>query len=535
MVRLLMQTRHNYIPHMEWEARLMEAGGLSHDQARFAVSFVVCIFAGILIRGLRNPTVRNLYSLLTGLLLLYYPFGSGILHCVFTSWTTYLVMWLIPRKCGTLAWLINFPYLLVLHTMNASGISWNKGVLDPTGAQMVLTLKLISTAMCLQDFHEKKEQDMSPYQRIHHLKRLPSLLEFFGYVFCFGNLLAGPIIEYRDYQDFIRNEGLWDPRAQKKGPVLGCMVQGLRATLTSALSCAFYISLEKTWGFHIFTDPWYLSQSLFMRLCVMQVVGTVYRSRYYFAWSNGWASLAFAGFDFLKWDDKTGKAVWGRGCNSRPLKVEFCDSGRMLAAHWNISTGMFLRRYVYERLTPPGGKPTFFTLVATQLVSSLWHGLYPGYFFFFVGSAFLFAHSTVTYHWEKAAPRWLQPVVKSLPFWAVKVFITKQCLDFLASSFLILTWRECLAAWGTVYFIPLIWMVGVLLLGQLEAAGKKGGRKGARGARGAAAAAGGGGGAANGVEHQTSGVADALAQGLQEAETAPRLSDDEGGGGKKDD
>jgi hypothetical protein len=40
---------------------------------------------------------------------------------------------------------------------------------------------------------------------------------------------------------------------------------------------------------------------------------------------------------------------------------------------------------------------------------------------FFVGSAFLFAHSTVTYHWEKQAPSWLQPVVKSLPFWAVKV------------------------------------------------------------------------------------------------------------------
>lgn len=71
----------------------------------------------------------------------------------------------------------------------------------------------------------------------------------------------------------------------------------------------------------------------------------MYRSRYYFAWSNGWASLAFAGFDFLKWDEKSGKAVWGRACNSRPLKVEFCDSGRKLAAHWNISTGVFLRRW----------------------------------------------------------------------------------------------------------------------------------------------------------------------------------------------
>jgi hypothetical protein len=154
------------------------------------------------------------------------------------------------------------------HTINASGVSWNKGVLDPTGAQMVLTLKLISTAMCLQDYHEKKEevgtsqwtgqcgraerrqssrwltllcptppshqhspsphhhpQEMTPYQRVHHLKSLPSLLEFFGYVFCFGNLLAGPIIEFKDYQNFIRNEGPWDPRAARKVPVLGAYLQ----------------------------------------------------------------------------------------------------------------------------------------------------------------------------------------------------------------------------------------------------------------------------------------------------------------------
>jgi hypothetical protein len=85
----------------------------------------------------------------------------------------------------------------------------------------------------------------------------------------------------------------------------------------------------------------------------------------------------------------------------------------------------------------------------------------PGYFFFFIGSAFLFAHSTVTYHWEKEAQGvwWLKPVVNSPPFWFLKVFITKQCLDFLASAFLILTWRECVQAWASVYYLPLIWMV----------------------------------------------------------------------------
>lgn len=35
-------------------------------------------------------------------------------------------------------------------------------------------------------------------------------------------------------------------------------------------------------------------------------------------------------------------------------------------------------RYVYDRLTPAGKRPGFPQLLATQLVSGVWHGLYPG-------------------------------------------------------------------------------------------------------------------------------------------------------------
>jgi quinol-cytochrome oxidoreductase complex cytochrome b subunit len=65
-------------------------------------------------------------------------------------------------------------------------------------------------------------QEMTPYQRSHCIIAMPSLLEFFSYVFAFGNLLAGPVIEYRDYQDFINLKGLWDPKAAKPVPTWGC-------------------------------------------------------------------------------------------------------------------------------------------------------------------------------------------------------------------------------------------------------------------------------------------------------------------------
>jgi hypothetical protein len=51
-------------------------------------------------------------------------------------------------------------------------------------------------------------QDMTHYQAGHALPRLPSLLSFYSYVFSLGTLLAGPFIEYREYEDFIHHRGV---------------------------------------------------------------------------------------------------------------------------------------------------------------------------------------------------------------------------------------------------------------------------------------------------------------------------------------
>lgn len=508
-MKALFQLSTNVIPEMEFERQLMAASGTTLDQARFAMAFLGALLAGFLIRFIPGAKARNLFSTVVGFLLVYYPFGSHVVHGVVTSVITYLLMWLIPRKCGTLTWLIIFPYLTVLHVVNASGLSWNAGDMDFTGGQMVLTLKLISMAVCFQDTHSKSTEVLSPYQRAHVFTQLPSLLEFFGFVFAFGNLLAGPVIEFRDYQMWVNSEGPWAKNAARKVPFTGDMRAAFGAYWTAMWSLLFYLSLEKVWNYRLLSTPWYFAQPLLLRLVAMQVIGTVYRSRYYFAWAMGHSSLALAGLDFKCWNtpaaggsssssvdaatdavegssssSKVVKGVWGRCKNAQPFKVEFCDSSRLLAGYWNTTTGNFLRRYVYERLTPPGQKPTFMTLMVTQLVSGVWHGLYPGYIMFFAGSAVFFAHSTVIYNYEKAyLPAWL---AKSWPWWALKVFLTKQGLDFLAMAFLLLTWRECIAAWASVHYLPLLYMIAVLVLGNLfpVKSSKKGGKGRSAGAEG---------------------------------------------------
>jgi len=66
---------------------------------------------------------------------------------------------------------------------------------------------------------------------------------------------------------------------------------------------------------------------------------------------------------------------------------------------------------VYERLTPPGRKPSLWTLVVTQFISALWHGVFPGYALMFISCAFFFHSSKV---FLCLLPWWLNSFVGSL-------------------------------------------------------------------------------------------------------------------------
>lgn len=155
----------------------------------------------------------------------------------------------------------------------------------------------------------------------------------------------------------------------------------------------------------------------------------------------------------------------GRAAMIRPMSVELQDSARKLPANWNIATGIFLRRYVYERLPGKGGKPTFGTLIRTQLICGLWHGIFAGYFLFFLSTALFFEFAKVLYQWERGfLPAALQ---RSWPLWVVKVAITQVSLNYLATAFQLLNLRSCLHCWSQVYFMPHVAMLVVLVAGQV--------------------------------------------------------------------
>lgn len=56
---------------------------------------------------------------------------------------------------------------------------------------------------------------------------------------------------------------------------------------------------------------------------------------------------------------------------------------------------------MYERLAGPGKKAGFVHVLLTQLVTAFWHGVYPGYLIFFVGTVFYLQAARVIYRAEQ--------------------------------------------------------------------------------------------------------------------------------------
>ena len=73
---------------------------------------------------------------------------------------------------------------------------------------MVLTLKVISSAMSYQDGLIKKEEDLRVSQRKNRIKELPSFVQYVGYCLNCGSHLAGPVYEIKDYIDWTEDKGV---------------------------------------------------------------------------------------------------------------------------------------------------------------------------------------------------------------------------------------------------------------------------------------------------------------------------------------
>lgn len=474
-----------------------------------------------------NPA-RHAYAIATGLILLAYPFGSGIANLAVPAVTTYALLAQLPAFAGTLAWCLDFAFLLWCHIAGASGGAWKEGRVDYTGALMILTLKCIAAAVSRQDGATARP-GLSPYAATHARRAAPTPLEWASYCLSCGGLLSGPFFELGDYLDYVNRVGAWENNSNTASGNSGngsgsnneatrnraspsssssCCLPHLRPALLAsflrlckAVACAAaYFLLAPRFGPSLFesasSSKVFFAAPLASRFALLWAAGVTDRAKYYAVWSIAEAGLIAAGFSYspppvaaaseeeaeqqelaaqnggnapmttatATKRPKPASPTFERFTNARILGVECATSAAALPLNWNVCTGRFLRHYVYERLNR-GGRGGLRTLLATQGVAGLWHGTFPGYALFFLSSAFMFESSKALYRYEKYSwPRW---VANCLPWKVIKWAFVAACLNYSSSAFIILEYGPSVRVWRAVHFLPSFVMAAIVVVSKV--------------------------------------------------------------------
>ncbi|XP_024540433.1 lysophospholipid acyltransferase 1-like [Selaginella moellendorffii] len=435
--------------------------GISVPVLRFLVFFFSTIPIGWLWRLMPNPTARHLYSAITGMLVSHLAFGPGANALfVFPLVVTYASMVIHRPSCGIVSFVLDFAFLISCHVYYMSGDAWKEGGIDSTGALMVLTLKLVSCAMCYQD-GLLEEEKLRRTQKRNRLVRRPSVLEYLGYCFCCGTHLAGPVYEMKDYIDWSEEQGLWK---FSEGNAPSPYRDTLRVLLKALFCMGMYMLLIPRVRFTRILEPEFMQWKFWARWFYMWLCGFSARWKYYFIWSISEASLIISGLGFSGWSSsQPPRPRWDQALNVDIPGVELAGSAAEVPSKWNIHISTWLRHYVYERLVPPGKKAGFQQLLATQVVSAVWHGLYAGYIMFFVHTAVLISGSRALYRWQKAIPdhlSFLRPLA-----WFLNFAYTLLVLNYACIGFLVLDARDTFTAYKSVYFAGTLLPIALTAIG----------------------------------------------------------------------
>ncbi|XP_024996610.1 lysophospholipid acyltransferase 1 [Cynara cardunculus var. scolymus] len=448
---------------MEMES-MATAIGVSVPVLRFLLCFVATIPVGFLHRLVPGgATGKHLYAAVTGAVLSYLSFGfSSNLHFFVPMLVSYGSMVLYRKRCGLITFFLAMGYLIGCHVYYMSGDAWKEGGIDATGALMVITLKVISCAINYND-GLLKEEDLRESQKKNRLLKLPSLIEYVGFCLCCGSHFAGPVYEIKDYLDWTEGKGIWTKSEKGSPSPFGAT---LKALLQAGFCMGLYLYLVPQYPLSKFTEPEYKEWGFLKRLSYQYMAGFTARWKYYFIWSISEASIIISGLGFSGWTDSSPlKARWDRAKNVDVLGVEFAKSAVEIPLVWNIQVSTWLRHYVYDRLLQKGKKAGFFQLLATQTVSAVWHGLYPGYIIFFVQSALMIAGSRAIYRWQQSVPPNMG-IVKKI-FMLMNFAYTLLVLNYSCVGFMVLSLHETLTAYGSVYYIGTIIPVVLILLGNV--------------------------------------------------------------------
>ena len=432
-----------------------------------------------LLRVLPGKHLKHLVSALGGVFVAQWVFGPDWVHSLISSSVTYLICALAPRKlCPLIVFVWVMGYMTGAHVYRMY-VSYLSGVFDFTGTQMVLTMKLTSFAYNLYDgtadrknvfpaapHEDKKKAKVYGDRSKFAVEGLPGPLEFFGYVYCFTCLLAGPAFEYNDYVRAIDGTAFVRPAAANKDKdnqhpsrtqEPSSVMPALSRLAVGVVCLAGHLVMGSKFPIsNLYTPAWVAQHANHaVRFGFLYAALFAERLKYYFAWKVAEGASVLAGFGFQGFD-KDGREVGWRGVeNIEILGFETATNVQTLSRVWNKRTQGWLERYTYHR----SGR----SLVLTYFISAFWHGLYPGFFVFFMSIPLMT-------NIERLIKAKINPLVVpgfdgynlatyptgvvATVYWVVSWALTTVGMSYIVQTFPMSSWERCATALGSYHYVP---------------------------------------------------------------------------------
>lgn len=447
-----------------------DALGTSADELKLVFSFYLSYPLAAVLKRIpdKEPWKKNAFIVAVGIFYFVglFDLWSGLRTIFISAGGAYLISSKI--KSPYMPW-IGFVFLMGHMSINHihRQLLDDPSVVDVSGAQMVMIMKLTAFCWNVQD-GRLPESELSEFQKEHAIRTMPSILDYAGYVLFFPGLMGGPAFDYCDYSQYISTTMFTLPPGTdpSKAPPTRKKRKIPRSGTPAAIKAFFgtvwiflFLQFSGMYNTELLLGDKFMTYWFPRRVWILYMFGLTTRMKYYGVWNLSEGACILSGIGYNGLDPATGRAKWDRLTNIKPMEIEFAQNTRAYLGSWNINTNLWLRNYMYLRVTPRGQKPGFQATLATFVTSAFWHGFYPGYYLAFVLASFL---QTIAKNGRRLVrPLFMTPDGKSpLPskkyYDIFTFFLTQAAFAFTVCPFVILSFSGSLKVWTRVYLYTLV-------------------------------------------------------------------------------
>ncbi|XP_053672507.1 lysophospholipid acyltransferase 6 [Anopheles nili] len=460
---------------------LADMCGLSVDLVNFLITQFLALILASAFRSYLHPSkvsasTRHAIGLVIGLFFGYFCFGQQAIHIAGLPAACYVVIRTQnPQIVQRMVMVVALFYLSCIH-LHRQYYDYGSYSLDITGPLMIITQKVTSLAFSIHDGFTREMKDLTQSQQQHAIRKLPSALEFFSYTLHFQGLMAGPLVFYKDYIDFIEGCHIMKQTSahakydiEKKIVHEPSPVKAVVKKVIASLVCALiFVKFATIYPIKTMKDDGFIeSAGFFYSLWYMMLATTAVRFKYYFAWLMADAICNNSGLGFNGYDERDGVTPrWDMLSNIQVLEFEFGTNFRNCINAWNAGTNRWLRMVVFERV------PKRYGTVLTFSLSALWHGFYPGYYLTFATGALIVVAARIARKLFRAP---FQRTASSRALYDVLTcLVTRVFMGYATFPFVLLEFKASLRMYLNVFMcLHLVALITVFILSKYVPRGER--------------------------------------------------------------